>query len=180
MKKLLALLLSLILIMSMLVACDNGRDKDDDDDEETTETTEGSAVTGEFDLKGDWSTVLDYGAMIGLESEVTVRCMVTFGDDGVYYMEMNENDINDLVDTMIDYFSDVAAQEGGSFEEYIGMTEDEYRSTLTESSSSNGAYTYDGEKLTMDGMECELEIINNDKIIITELGVPMELSRTTL
>lgn len=200
MKKLLALLLSLILVMSMFAACDSGRDKDDDDedDEETTEATKenvnngdvepteketgsNNAPVGQFDIEGDWTTAIDFASMIGMDIEADIRCTVSFMD-GRYTMTMNEDDLNDLADVIIDMIKDMAAEEGSSFEEYTGMTEDDYSANWSESmseTSTDGEYTFDGETLTMDGAENELEIVNNDKIIITESGISMELTRVS-
>ncbi len=183
MKRLLALLLTLVLVMSLFAACDSGRDKDDDDDDEGT-SEDDKPITDDnsnedFDIEGDWTTVINFADLLGLDVEANIRCTITFAD-GNYTMAMNEDDLSGLADAIIGMVNDMAAAENSTFEEYTGMTEEDYRTNWADSmveTSTSGEYNFDGETLIIDDVDNELEIVNNNKIIITDSGISMELTR---
>lgn len=173
MKKLLALLLTLVLVMSIFAACDSKKDKDD---EGTTEATEEA-----FDIKGDWSSEMNLGELIGVDTDTPVKYTMSFGD-GEGTMVIDEES---YADASIEYTKEAAVAEGSTWEDELaemGMTEESLREQLISSMegmlSTTFEYSVNGDTITLDGEECTLDIKSNDEIVITDSDdIAMTLTR---
>ena len=90
-SKLMALLLSLLMILSLFAACgDDKKDKDKKKDEEEDE-----AASAEDMLIGEWETSVDTGAGAYL------NLSLIFEDDGTAYFNLSKKNYNKMIDEFI-------------------------------------------------------------------------------
>ena len=159
MKKLFAILLSLVMLFS-LAACTSGGDKKDP-------------------IVGTWEGSMDLGAMLGavmqvdIDEKISCKMTFTFKEDGTYSMQMDKDNVEaameKVADFVIDMLVDVYKQQGVDLEAELakeGMTMEDFIETVMGEVSledaigeteASGYYKYENGKLyTVDEKE-ELE-----------------------
>ncbi len=125
---------------------------------------------GTAGIVGKWSTDLDMSSdledMLSEDIQIDtsfakVTMQYEFKEDGTYTATVTEDSLNKFIDNLIDAIIDAAktefAAEGKSFEEGVGMSEEEVRTTykslyeqyMTFPEEDNCSYKLDGDKLYM-------------------------------
>lgn len=127
MKKLLALLLAMVMILALFAGCSGSDDKDDDkDDKDDKKTSQQSGekedekeaeanIPDQEKLIGTWEGELDMTEAImqqvgagaeGLEIEdFSVTAVFTFKEDGTYTMAFDEDSVEDAFDGLVEDLS---------------------------------------------------------------------------
>lgn len=146
-KKLLALLLAVVMLLS-LAAC---ADTDDDDDDDSGKSSAGSQKDDdEESIVGEWEGELDFGAllneMMGAADDetaeyfdfdgLTITMIFNFEKNGELSIEADEDSLQDMVDEVVDIMVDgyekMLKDADMSWEDALGMSEDDFRDAMAE------------------------------------------------
>lgn len=172
MKKLFALLLTLVMLLS-LAAC----------------TPSGG---GETTIVGTWTGSMDMSAMLGMliqtdvDEDITCKMIFTFSEDGKFTAKMDEKSalaaMDAMVDVMIDIIKDAYAQQDMDLEEMLaaeGMTmadlKEQYREQMDLDDMFDGiteeaCYKYENGKIYIADSKEDLEEEDYATVYIASLA----------
>lgn len=162
-SKLMALLLSLLMIASLFTACGDGK-KDDDSKKE--DSGESAKLTGEDLLIGDWELDATVGG-------IKLHMQLTFNEDGTTKSSFTEKDYNDMIEAYAELQADNAMF---TKEDLIEMLKSQmpYESFSAQFDKSSGIWELDGDTLTFslgtdaEALTAETKLSEGEKTITVE------------
>ncbi len=183
MKKLIALLLCLVMVLGLMAGCD----KEDGESGGKKDT----GIVGEWKATVKASDMEDAMELEGLDAyvdldDVSMTVYATFDKDGTYEFSADKKSVEKMMITLMEgMIKGMAEEYGMSEKEMLELMEvdsvkdlitDENLDDLLDEMNEGGEYTYEDGVLTIDGEEVEFEL-KGDTLTIEEDGVEMKFKR---
>ena len=197
MKKLLALMMSILMVFSMatlLSSCGKSDDTDNTKSSASSENEAGkkgkkSSKSDEELIVGDWEMKIDFAKILAASSDETglpadfklddsdVTLLWNFANDGTFTMDLDQDSFNKVMDSFIDVivgqFTDDPAQQAAFKEEALAGMEEE-----AGFETQNGKYQFKNGKLYTTEEDEEniytYKFISDDEIQITDIEIKGE------